>query len=147
MSSKLARTPVVSMSAMFALVALAFSSGCAGDIESLVEDEEVGRTPSITLRPLDPEAMKHSCESKGLIWENATCRRSCKEGYEVVRGTCVSTRLPKFEQPKKPKEPRDPQEPRDPEEPCNSDEHTGPKCEIQPPAEDPEEGKPSEGCL
>jgi hypothetical protein len=90
MSSKLARNPVVSLSAIFAMVALAFSSGCAGDLESL--DEESEFEPSFAMREVTPEMMKRSCKDREMVWEGSVCRKLCDEGYELVRGICTSKR-------------------------------------------------------
>ena len=132
MSSKLARTPVVSLSAMFALVALAFSSGCALDDESL-DDVEAVREPSITMHPVNPATLKPECEDRLLVWEDNTCRKGCNEGYVLVRGECTSKRLVEPSR-KLPGEAREPTE-----EP--TEEPPGPNGEMHwptSPGEDPE---------
>lgn len=87
MSSILSRA-ALTLSPLF-VAALAFSTGCALESDSLeADDEEVGESQSAITASFDPAAAKAACEAKHQVWKSGTCTDKCMASFKLYAGKC-----------------------------------------------------------
>jgi hypothetical protein len=90
MPSPVSRTPVLSVSATFALVALAFSSGCELEDDSVeLDDEDVGTSEMAISATFDQNAAKSKCEQRHQVWKNNACLKTCQSNFVMENEICI----------------------------------------------------------